>query len=71
MEEKYLQIVVGYYHGKAILLDRDHQIYYRECASSEARIGTVIVSDETNPVGLLDEEERRRIEALFPDAGYE
>lgn len=71
MEEKNLQVVVGYYHGKAILLDRDYQVFYLECSSEEAPIGTVIVSDQTIPVGWLEAEERRRIEALFPDAGYE
>ena len=65
-------LVIGYYHGKAIVKDELYRLYFIRCEENEAPIGTVAEPDMLGPVEKLSNEEYSRILEIYgPDDGKE
>lgn len=58
-------LVVGYYHGKAIIRNADRDLYFMYCEEAQAPEGTVIPSNELSPLSVLPEDEQKKIMQIY------
>lgn len=61
----YANLVIGYFHGKAIIRNESSDLYYLECEEQIAPVGTVIESDGLFSIKLLPEKERSEIIDIY------
>lgn len=65
-------LVIGYYHGKAIVKDELYRLYFIRCEENEAPIGTIAEQEILEPIEKLSDEECKRILEIYgPDDGKE
>lgn len=58
-------LVIGYYHGKAIVKDELYRLYYIRCEENEAPIGTIVEKDVLEPLEKLSSEEHGSILEIY------
>lgn len=58
-------LVIGYYHGKAIVRNSYNDLFFIYCEEAHAPEGTVIPSNELSPLCVLSDEEQNEIIQLY------
>lgn len=58
-------LVIGYFHGKAIVKDETDRLYFIRCEEREAPIGTVVSGDEVQIIEKLSKDEQESIQAIY------
>lgn len=58
-------LVIGYYHGKAIIRNAFGDLCFMQCEEAHAPEGTVIASNELTPLSVLQKEEQDEIKKIY------
>lgn len=58
-------LVVGYYHGKAIVKNEFDYLFFIECDECHAPEGTIVENEILTPIIELDEKEQREIRKIY------
>lgn len=58
-------LVIGYYHGKSIVKDELHRLYFIECEEECAPIGTMVGESIMEPIEKLNGEEYEQIMEIY------
>ena len=62
-EEEHL--VIGYFHGKAIVKDENGHLFFLKCEEAAAPIGTALPKGLAEPIGKLSSTEQEQIEEIY------
>lgn len=64
-EEEWEHLVIGYFHGKAIVKDENGHLFFLKCEEVAAPIGTVLPKGLAEPIGKLSSKEQEQIEEIY------
>ena len=61
--------MIGYFNGKAIIINEECQLFFIQCEEQMAPIGTAVPEDLAEPVEILSNEEQEQIELYLSHKG--
>lgn len=64
-EEEWEHLVIGYFHGKAIVKDENGHLFFLKCEEAAAPIGTALPKGLAEPIGKLSSKEQEQIEEIY------
>ena len=64
-EEEWEHLVIGYFHGKAIVKDENGHLFFLKCEEAAAPIGTALPKGLAEPIGKLSSTEQEQIEEIY------
>lgn len=64
-EEEWEHLVIGYFHGKAIVKDENNGLFFLKCEEAVAPIGTTLPKGVAEPIEKLSSTEQEQIEEIY------
>lgn len=64
-EEEWEHLVIGYFHGKAIVKDENNRLFFLKCEEAVAPIGTTLPKGVAEPIEKLSSTEQEQIEEVY------
>ena len=64
-EEEWEHLVIGYFHGKAIVKDENGHLFFLKCKEAAAPIVTALPKGLAEPIGKLSSTEQEQIEEIY------
>ena len=64
-EEEWEHLVIGYFHGKAIVKDENGHLFFLKCEEAAPPLERCFRKDWQEPIGKLSGKEQEQIEEIY------